>query len=275
MRYRIKSGPWIEFSTGDNVTPLDYGGEVIVAIDPGKTNMAMAVGDPWGVVLSYVEISGKGCDTTQYCTDFMDFISKFLSLTHPICMGEEQAVSYKGMQYHVSQMVLTEIRANLLQLIKTKFSLQPIEINNWAWKHAILPEGYRSTSEKGSLRYLEKCGLTGVTHDVTDVICMYLYLQKQMPAKAKPFCDRSESCSIKHSIFIYSSDAINLPDGFWTFKFNSEFSLEDNVNYYVNRSRGNGYLIVPASALTLEDIYTHCCYAKSPTEEVKVVISRM
>lgn len=274
MRYRIKSGPWIEFSTGDNVKPLDYGGEVIVAIDPGKTNMAMAVGDPWGVVLSYVEISGKGCDTTEYCTDFMDFIVKYLSLTHPITFGEEQAVSYKGMQYHVSQMVLTEIRANLLQMIKTRFCLQPIEINNWTWKHAILPEGYRSTSEKGSLRYLETCGFTGVTHDVTDVICMYLYLQRQTPKRAEPFCNKKESCNLKYKIYLYASDAIDKPDGFWTFKYNPQFSLEDNVNYYVNRSRGNGMLIVPASALTLEDIYAHQCVAGGPTEEVKVVVSR-
>lgn len=275
MRYRIQSGPWIEFSAGNKVSPFQYGGEVIVAVDPSKTNMAMAVGDPWGVVLTYVEISGKGCDTTEYCTDFMDFISQYLSLTHPIVFGEEQAVSYKGMQYHVSQMVLTEIRANLLQMIKSRFSLKPIEINNWTWKHAILPEGYRGQKEKGSKRYLEQFGFTGVTDDVTDAICMYLFLQKNQPKKPEPFCDHSEPCVLKHDIYIYSSDAINLPDGFWTFKYNPKFSLEDNVNYYVNRSRGNGYLLVPASALTLDDIYTHCCTAHGPSEELKVVISRM
>lgn len=275
MRYRIKSGPWIEFSAGKSVTPLNYGGEVVVAIDPGKTNMALAVGDPWGVVLSYVEMSGTGCDTTEYCTDFMDFISKFLALTHPIKMGEEQAVSYKGMQYHVSQMVLTEVRANLLQMIRSHFGLSPIEINNWTWKAAILPEGYRGQKEKGSLRYLEKFGFKGVTHDVTDVICMYMYLQRSLGDRPKPYCDHSESCAIPHCMYIYGSSSIQLPDSYWNYMYNPKFSLEDNVNYYVNRSIGNGYLIVPASCLTLDDIYSSTCIMHHPEEELKVVISRM
>lgn len=273
MRYRIKSGPWIEYSAGNKVQPLQYGGDVIVAIDPSKTNMAMAIGDPWGVVLSYVEMSGKGCDTTEYCTDFMEFITQFLSLTHPIVMGEEQAVSYKGMQYHVSQMVLTEIRANLLQMIKTRFSLTPIEINNWTWKHAILPEGYRGQKEKGSLRYLEKFGFTGVTDDVTDAICMYLFLHRNQPKRAEPFCDRKEPCALPYQLYIYSND-IGVAKELWTHKYNPKFSLEDNANFYVNRTTGNGYLDVPASALTLDEIYGRQCCAKTPTENLRVVVVR-
>lgn len=275
MNYRILSGDWHTFSDPERVTPLAYGGDIIIAIDPGKTNMAFTVGDPFGVVLSYVEISGKGCNTTQYCTDFVNFFKRYLAYCHPIRIGVEAAVSYKGMQYHVSQMVLTEVRANILQMITAQYGLAPIEINNWAWKKAILPEGYRSTSEKGSLRYLATVGFTKATHDVTDSICMYLYLQRSMPKYKDPYCDKVEDTPFKYKVVIFSDDCFSPAEGLWTYQYNPKFTLKDNVSYYVNRTRGNGYLVVPASALTLEDIYNNQCVSFGPTEELKVVISRL
>lgn len=275
MRYRIQSGDWHSFGNPEHVIPLNYGGDVVIAIDPGKTNMAFTVGDPYGVVLSYVEISGQGCNTTEYCTDFVNFFRRFLSYCHPIRIGVEAAVSYKGMQYHVSQMVLTEIRANILQMITQVFGLAPIEINNWAWKKAILPEGFRSTSEKGSLRYLATVGFTKATHDVTDSICMYLYLQRTMPKYKDPYCDKSESSPFPYKLIIFTEDCFVPADELWTYEYNPKFSLSENANYYVNRTHKNGYLTVPAETLSLEDIYGNTCVSCGPSQTLKVVVSRL
>lgn len=275
MRYRINSGPWCYYSEENGVKPLEQKGHVIVTIDPGKTNMAVVVGDAYGVIYNYIEISGQGCDTTQYCTDFSNFITSYLSNVKLWAVGVEAAVSYKGMHYHRSQMVLTEVRANILQLFRVHFGKQPVEINNWAWKKAILPEGYRGTQEKGSLRFLNELGFTGVTHDVTDCICMYMWMHKNVPAAPPPFCDESEMCFCKYSTEIFASDGI--PDGvegMWDYTANPQFSLQDNIHYYLNRSIGNGVLRVNASMLSLEEIYKMRCYLKAPTEELKVVVVR-
>lgn len=274
MDYRIMSGQWRTYHEGQEHTKLMYGGDVVVALDPGKTNMALTVGDPYGIPISYIEITGKGCDTTDYCTDFANFIVEYLSNVNVVMFGVEAAVSYKGMEYHRSQMVLTEIRANLLQMIKTKFHLKPIEINNWSWKHAILPDGYRSQKEKGSYRYLTELGLHGVTHDITDSICMYFYLQRtQLPKYPDPFCDRREVCIIPHKVFLFGENNF-APGDMWHYKYNPQFSLQENVNYYVNRTTKDGYLDVKASDLTLDEIYNTTCVLSSPSENLKVVISR-
>lgn len=273
MEYRIRNGPWLNHSLGNKVNPLDYCGDVVVAIDPGKTNMAMTVGDPYGVILSYVEMTGKGTDTTDYCSEFTEFISAYLSNAHPVVVGEEAAVSYKGMEYHVSQMVLTEIRANLLQLIKVRLKCKPIEINNWTWKHAILPEGYRSTKEKGSLRFLTELGLHNVTHDVTDSICMYMYLQQTYTKNYPlPKCTRSEPCIHAYDTLLCGKD---LDTSFIKqFEYNPEFSLKDNISYLVNRATRQGVFEINASCLTLDEIYNCNSLVSLPTEDLKVVFSR-
>lgn len=274
MEYKIRSGSWRHYGAGDNITPLDYCGDVVVAIDPGKTNMAMTVGDPYGVPLSYVEITGKGTDTTDYCSDFVEFIVAYLSNTHPIVFGEEAAVSYKGMEYHRSQMVLTEIRANLLQMIKVRFGCKPIEINNWTWKHAILPEGYRSTSEKGSLRYLTELGLRDVTHDVTDSICMYMYLQRTYTKDyPPPKCVKSEICLHEYSAAI--CDANMDLSAHKKYEYNPQFSLRENISYCINRAARIGYFELPSSYLTLDEVYSCSSMVSSPTERLKVMFSRI
>ena len=274
MRYRINSGDWHYFSGDTEIKPLEKRGKVIVTIDPGKTNMAVVIGDAYGVIYTYVEISGKDCNTTQYCTDFSNFIERYLSNVELWAVGVEAAVSYKGMQYHRSQMVLTEIRANVLQLFRTRFGKQPVEINNWAWKKAILPDGYRGTQEKGSLRYLTELGLTNVTHDVTDCICMYMWLHRNVPKADDPYCDESEVCFCGYTLTIFNAEDLPTMKDMWQFAANPQYSLSDNVSYYLNRTNTNGVLTIDASALSLEEIYALKCATNKPAEKLKVVVIR-
>ena len=189
MMYKLFNGPSRGFQHGDTVPSLDYTGEVVVAIDPSKTNCALVVGDPGGYILSIVEMSGNNWrvgpveDTTQYCSEVKEFITKHLAGAKVVKAGLEKAITKRGMEHHHSNMVLTEIRGAILNLFWEVYGFRnnEVEVNNWSWKHAILPEGYRSQSEKGSKRYFsqylnDKSYVYYFEADVTDCLCIYKYL---------------------------------------------------------------------------------------------------
>ena len=80
MRYKIFNGEPREFHAWDTIPKLSYAGDIVIAIDPSKTNCAMIIGDPGGQVISIVEMSGNNWkqgpvqDTTEYCADIKAFV---------------------------------------------------------------------------------------------------------------------------------------------------------------------------------------------------------
>lgn len=277
MRYRVKSGDWIEFSGPDSVTPLNKRGDVLLVIDPGKTNMAVVIGNPYGVIYTFVEISGTGCDTTEYCSDLKVFFNAFLKNVKVYKSAVEAAVTYQGFKYHKSQMVLTEIRAAILSYFSEVHHAKPSEINNYAWKGAILPDGYRGHKEKGSLRYLNEQGIHGITHDVSDAVCMFMYLTKLTAYNKELICDATEAPTVPYIYTLIGGKLTEEDKKHPWSKYNCVFSFPDNVAYLLNRSISQTVIMeVPIEQLTQEDIYGACSVLFPNKDEqcVKVVVAR-
>ena len=257
MTYRINNGAKLQFTDGFKDV-LMYGGDVVVAIDPSKTNMGVAIGDTDRNIFAYLELSGKGCDTTEYCIDLKKFFTKYLSKVHILSVGIEQAVQYKGYQYYHSQMVLTQIRATLLEFFLEHFHVKVNEINNYAWKGAILPDGYRGHSEKGSQRWLAEQGITGLSDDVTDAICIYLYVVSLRVEPAIQYCVVEEEPLVPYKLCIVP-DTFELQEDYPLYVYNPQISLHGNISYYINRNFKPFKLLTPIEKLTTGVIYSSKC----------------
>jgi hypothetical protein len=268
MRYRLFNGVDYIFHRGDPVPTMPYTGQVVVAIDPSKTNCAMVVGDPGGDIISIVEMSGNNWssgpvdDTTEYCSDMKDFISRYLDRVEIYSIGLEQAITKRGMEHHHSNMVLTEIRGTLLNLFLEKwgFHKEKVEVNNWSWKRAILPEGYRSQNEKGSKRYFSQY-LHDPTYDnyyeadVTDSLCIYKYLIRECKDMYEIACRKSEEPIKDFKYLIMPEWADGIPAR--KFRYNPSFTARENAIYFANRSFVQGIAEVDCDRLDISEIYGH------------------
>ena len=247
MRVRIDNDK--EFLTDGTfgMNPLKSEVPVFVVTDPGKTNMAVIVGTVTGKILRLYEFSGKDMENAFYCAEFKRYLLAVLqdcaieefAQEQPILKMDngKKDVKPEFKQFH-SQMVLTEIRSHLRDLAIQMTTKLPHEINNMAWKKAILPDGYRSQSEKGSHRYQSDINpmFADYTHDATDAICMYNYMVNKYLEAHKMSCIKSEEATNKYSCVIISEK--QLPANYRKFEFNQNFSVEDNAVYIANRFTG-------------------------------------
>lgn len=275
------------WSIGQAVHPMEYAGDVVIAFDPSKTNMAMVLGTPDGTVLNVLEFSGNNrkrgpvMDTTVYCEEVRQFLTEYLKHANLYCVGVEQAITKKGVNYHHSNMVLTEIRSNILNFFLETFGIKVIEVNNWSWKAGILPKGYRSPYEKGSKRYFQEQFPTSpycnyFEADVTDCLCIFKYLVSTKCTGYNCFCNKVEK-SLSGFTYFYTSVNNTMTDGMKPFKFNNRFSLEDNMAFYSNRSMVQFYLTVPIHDIDINDVYGKSVafdFSDLDAESLKVVAKR-
>ena len=278
---------FVNWQLGDPVHAMEYAGDVIIVFDPSKTNMAMVIGTPDGTILNTIEFSGNNrkrgpaMDTTRYCLEVRHFLSEYLKNANIYLVGIEQAITKKGMEHHHSNMVLTEIRSNMLNFFLETYNIKVIEINNWSWKFAILPEGFRSKYEKGSKKFFQKhMPDSPYTYyfeaDMTDCICMYWYLVKKHCATYTCYCNQIEPCNIEY-MYYYVSATNNMTDDMRQVTFNSRFSICDNLDYYINRIIGNFYMFVDIDKLDVKDVYNKSFAFKLEdidNNQVKVVARR-
>lgn len=256
---------FVQWGLGDAVRPMDYSGDVVVVFDPSKTNMAMVVGTPDGTILNTIEFSGNNrkrgpaMDTTLYCEELRKFLSVYLSKVKLYLVGVEQAITKQGVNYHHSNMVLTEIRSNILNFFLEEFNVHVIEVNNWSWKFGVLPEGYRSKYEKGSKKWFVKTMPDSpfskyFEADMTDCICIYWYLIKQKCANYSCYCNQFEKCDVPYMYYFVALNNNTTAD-MREVSFNPRFSMKENLDFYVNRIMGNFYMIMDVDKLDVNDIY--------------------
>lgn len=278
MRVRIRFGVTettreFLYNLGDEIPSLGISKEIIVACDPSKTNFAMAIGGVYGLPEIYIEFSGNDkkyysepMDTTLYCLELENFINDILEGCNVLSYRAEAPVMYKkkkdgtwgkgGLGHYTSQMALTEIRATnkKLALIHTKKPEQDINVSTW--KSATLPKEYRGRDEKGSLRYLSTLNpvYATCTDDITDVTCMYFYMQSELQRSIRIKCNgvENQKVSIKLSII----DQAKLPFDVKHFVFNEDYSCYENAVYYTNRTNKSGACKLPKGAVSLDDLYT-------------------
>lgn len=276
-----------QWQIGDTLHPMEYAGDVVVTFDPSKTNMAMVIGTPDGTILNTIEFSGNNrkrgpaMDTTLYCEEVRQFLKIYLSKVNLYLVAVEQAITKQGVNYHHSNMVLTEIRSNILNFFLEEYGLHVIEVNNWSWKFGILPEGYRSKYEKGSKKWFTKCMPDSpysqyFEADMTDCICIYWYVIKNNCASYSCYCNQAEKCDMEHMHF-YVASTNNVIEGMKEVTFNPRFSLQENLNYYLNRIIGHFYMTIPTDVIDIEDIYGHAvgfCLGDIGKDDLKVVARR-
>lgn len=268
MRYKLFNGRATEWHLGDPVPKLSYTGQIVMAIDPSKTNCAVVIGDPGGEIISILEMSGNNWsagpvdNTTVYCSEVKNFLSQFIERAELYKAGLEQAITKRGMQHHHSNMVLTEIRGALLDMFyeKYRFTNTDVEVNNWSWKHAILPDGYRSQNEKGSRRYFyqylqDDTYINYYEADVTDCLCIYKYLIRDCKDNYRIVCRKVEEVINKHTYAIMPEWADKLE--FRKFEYNPSFTVEQNAVYFANRSKRSGIAKVDIGMLSMDDIYAN------------------
>lgn len=256
---------FVDWTIGCEVVPIDYTGELVVTFDPSKSNMAMVLGTPTGSILNVLEFSGNNrkrgpaMDTTVYCEEVRQFLRQYLTNANLYKVAVEQAITKKGMEHHHSNMVLTEIRSNLLNFFLENFGVRVMEVNNWSWKFAILPEGCRSMYEKGSKKYFRKYEPWSPFNDyfeadVTDCVCIYRYVVQNCCNDYRLYCNRAEPCLVDYSYAIYPSDSEVCKDIQSVIK-NPTFTVKENLDFYVNRILKTFCMEVDIAELELEDMY--------------------
>lgn len=281
----------VNWSRGMHVNPMQYAGDLVVVIDPGKTNMAVAISTPKKQVLKHFEFSGNNrgrgpvMDTTLYCEEFRAFLKAYLGNANLFIVAIEEAVTYKKgnspYNYHQSNLCLTEIRSNVLNFFLEEFGIKVIEVNNWAWKSRVLPEGYRSQSEKGSKRMFEEL-LPELPYkdyfaaDMTDVICILWFVCDTYCSGYVVYCNKRESGLGSYTYTFVPKDLPAykaLPE----FGYNKNFTLEDNINYYTNRVFKPFSLVLEMSEIDPDIVYEHSSWFSDKNlqdKEVRVVIIR-
>lgn len=260
MEVYINKNGYLNYHAGDPVPPFLFRGDIILATDPGKTNMAVTIGTPDGVVLTILQFRAPGYanDNSDYCHDFKVFLTEYLKECNVIVFGIEAAISKQGMNHHRSAMVLTEIRANLIDLAYQFTGRKAFEVNNWSWKYAMLPDGMRGQHEKGSARLLSDVYAVYGNADVTDSICIYKYVVQK---EGNPYYSvnpvETEKPLVPYRVVI--SVPSQMASRCRRCIYNYNLSLDDNVAYAINRTTERVVFTVPASVLTLEDVYKHLC----------------
>lgn len=259
---------FVNWEMGKPVSPLQYAGDVVVAFDPSKTNMAMCLMTPTGDILNCIEFSGNNrgrgpaMDTTLYCEELRSFMSQYLKHAHLYVVGAEQTILPKGKRSnYYTNTVMNEIRANLINFFLEEFHMRIVEVNNWSWKHAILPDGYRSREEKGSKRwFLDNFSDTPYAYyfnaDMTDCICVGWYLCKTKCQGYSLYCNRVEQ-SLSGFTYSYVPSDSEVCRNLKEVSYNSRFSVDDNLAYYSNRILSTFCMQVEADRLSIDQIYGH------------------
>jgi len=261
------------FNMDSTVAPLDYRGDAVLAIDPSKSNTAIIVGTPTGEVKSILQLSGASMEVSEFLLEVKRFLRQYLATCTVILIGQEAPIAKKGFEYYHSMKVLNDIHGVLVNFFLEEFRVKVTEVNNWTWKSAILPKEYRSKDyAKGSYAYLSS-EYPGYTHDVTDAICIYRYILRYC-ADYKLKCTEGEKCKYKYNyllIPIKEASQYNPKE----FTYNKDYSLLDNIAYYVNRQATPGVAKISPEWLQYTDIYKHSyMFGTIPNGEVALVCFR-
>ena len=278
MTVVIDDSEVLEYHAGKKVPEFKWRGDVILATDPGKTNMAVTIGTVNGVILGILQFRAPGYanENSEYCHDFKVFLAEYLKNCKVDTVAIEAAISKQGMNFHRSSFVLTEIRANLIDLSYQLTGKKAFEVNNWSWKYAILPDGMRGQHEKGSARFLPEVYARFGNADVTDSICIYKYAIQKI---GNPYYliqpDEVEEPLHEYRIRIAPAGRPTT-QGATKFLYNPKLTLQQNLDYATNRTPDVVYAQVSIADLDLEDIYKYTAFVKTleDTQTMEVMALR-
>lgn len=267
----------ILFKNGEEIDHCEssYAGRrIFISIDSSKSNSAMVVGTPGGVVLDDYEFNGAGGEVDVYdlCRDIRKQLRLLFKGAIIEAVGIEDIITkngyHKGGDYHPnmgldvhqSRAKITAVFNNFIFAFEEFYGIRPITINNWEWKSDILPEQYRTREHhKGSQDYL--IGISpkwiGRSDDVTDAVCIFMHMNNTIKYTEVRDLTGTDICTVKYVCRI-APTTVKLEDGrFVKFEIHNDDSIEHNIATVANRITQNqiGYLELNTDQLTIEQIY--------------------
>jgi len=261
------------YGIDSRIQPLPIRKPVVLAFDPSKSNTGLVVGDLGGTMLYLMQLSGAGSHISNeaFCALLRSFLADIFEGATISMFAQEKPIlpktGYRSMLY------LNEIRTNLNNISREHFHIDPIEVPNSIWKSAILPQQFRHRGKpKGSWQWLTQMypEWSFLKDDVTDAICIYLYLYKTDLGRRAIYCDTSESCGRKEVLLVEERD---LNQGAMIrFKFNPAFSIDENASYFANRRAGVGFSLIPKNRISIEDLYANTCRLTRDTDPERIFL---
>ena len=257
-----------------------YGGrKLIVSIDSSKSNSAMIVWDEYGHPLDDYEISGAGSDVDVYelCWDTRKELRKLFYGAEVVLCGIEDIITkkeskvrygkdgkttyeYHGLDTHQSRAKITAVFDNFIFFFQDYCNINPIKVPNWAWKHGVLPEEYRTKGHrKGSLDWLNDIGsrFAGRKDDVTDAFCIGLYIINNNKIDTAYELDSTQPANYKYDFLLYPA-TYQRPAGSKLFVIKNTDTFEHNLDTISNRIEDGqiGCAKIPLEIIPLEVIYS-------------------
>lgn len=279
----------INNSVVDTVFPRYSGREVTIGIDSSKTNSALAVGDETGEVIDVIEFNGANDGTTEeavlaLCVKHREALKTLFSGARVKLVGIEDIITKNngqkesGITIHTSRFKITAVFMSFIFFFQESFGITPKLINNWEWKHAVLPEQFRTRDiKKGSLAYFRSIGSKygGYSDDVTDSICILKHLcNKCGVTKAYKIKD-IETAKHRYQMILTPENFEVTSSETKLFEYNRDFTLKQNADAMSNIVGRGGVAeaVVRTEGLELSDIYRYCTGSFKHREEyLKLIV---
>lgn len=251
----------------EDFSPCYAGKNLVIAIDSSKSNSAMVVGKPDGTILDDYEISGAGANVDVYdlCADTRQFIKELFRGAYIRFVGIEDIITkkektYKGIDIHQSRAKITAVFNNFIFAFEEYYGIRPKPINNWAWKSNVLPEKYRKKDhDKGSKDYFNDLGnrWAGRKDDVTDAVCIFIYIMKLIPIKVKGDLTVISPPKYDYQYAIFP-ETFDMVDGSKEFEIRASGTFEQIIGSVVNEINNKqfGYFYMNIEDVPLSAIYS-------------------
>lgn len=262
------------------------GKNIIIGIDSSKTNTAIAVGNEYNEVLDDYEISGagSGVDVYELCWETRKQLKKLFKGANILAVGIEDIITkkengYKGIDIHTSRAKITAVFNNIIFSFQEYYNIMPRLINNQEWKSNVLPAEFRTRDhKKGSKDYFKHIGdkRANRTDDVTDAVCILTYVSSFVNKNVINKIYEVMPTRKKYNWGFYPIDTA-MPQKSKQFEYNNKYTLTqltETMMELMSKHDNYGYMKIPLSALSMEDIYSGKMmksYPKMTTEVLLVV----
>lgn len=252
----------------DSFIPSYGNKKILVGIDSSKTNTGIAVGDEYGNVLDDYEISGAGKSTDVYdlCAFTRLQLGQLFKGAKIVRVGIEDIITkhekgYKGLEVHQSRAKITAVFNNFMFFFEECFGVRPDRINNWTWKSSVLPEQYRSKDhDKGSRDWFNDLNnrWAGRKDDVTDAICVLMYLYKTTDIKHRYEIKETVPSNVPYNIALVPL-SLDVSSNSLEFVIDNHDTLEHNIETIANRiEQGQvGNIVVDINSIPIDWIYSN------------------
>lgn len=267
------------------------GKHICIGIDSSKSDTGFVVGDCENNFLGAYEFKGGGNEVNVFtlCALIKQQLDILLEGAIIEKVGIEDIITKRqkgkdgnyataGLETHESRMKITAVWTRFIFYFQDR-GIDPMLINNQAWKAAILPEGYNTrTMKKGSLQYYRAIGhpYGRLNDNVTDAACILQYVW----AVGKPvvFHEIKQVYQFngKKKLGLYQMDT-DFPDQTKLYSYNVKFSFMDNINT-ICETLEEKYLmavtVIPIEAIPVDIL---CSYLRDKTypKECETLVAKI